>query len=598
MNLVTGDAAGVFLIPLGASLNIAAWDTFNSLGLVYLPFLYLYISSWAKAHTQGADEGSSGILLIKYLEKGFYGYLFLIMIFCLPIGNEQKVSYRQFSCLDNPSISSNALKDINTASAGVLNALNLGNDSLPVGVGFLHNTFNGMNGALISKMACTKGASKSEVSKVLKDALPKTESVYQSIMEFDQQCFSIAKNNLKEAIGKKDAIKPNVNYGDQTGWTFYPRYTSSPVITQVYENLYLNSPQTINSMQMEVTNNWFNSSVRGTTQKCSDMAESLYEKIEEDMTSYSDFDDKLEKLKAYTKMFNPNATDASLKHDLVNITYNNAVSGDPSRELLFSEASPERSGFSLFGTSTPTQQWEQLKVDLESFGEKSESDNFSLMRSFSNVVVGVGSLFANVEETAKSLAVVMIIPSMMIMVKVVLLGSLPVLFVLSGFNVKFLYNWILLYFSVSLVPYWVNVGLQLETILLSMADYNESISKHISNLTDLTLEGSNLYLISATASTFVYMLPVLWVVLVQMVGNVAGSIFMNLVAGAAIAGQAGAQATQQTLVNTGSKASNRVDNYFKNKGDSDFQASSQSPNATQTGNNPALGNSSTKVIGN
>ena len=114
---------------------------------------------------------------------------------------------------------------------------------------------------------------------------------------------------------------------------------------------------------------------------------------------------------------------------------------------------------------------------------------------------------------------------------------------------KFLYNWILLYFAISLVPFWLALSLQLETLLLSMADYSESIDVHIDNI--MEQNGVNIYLVSSTAATFIYLIPTVWVMLVQIIGNISGSAFMNMVAGAAVVGQSGAQATTQGMFNTG-----------------------------------------------
>lgn len=544
MNLVTNDASGLFLLPLGTTINLTSWDVFNELGLVFVPFLILYIGSWAKARTQGADEGSAGVLIIKYIEKGFYGYLAIIILFLTPIGQPIDVQYRQYSCLDNPSISSNAMKDINAASESALRALGINSDSVPIGVGLLHNVFAGVNGAAISQMSCSKGSSKAEVGKIVGNSIPKSESVFLSIRNFNDMCYSVAKNNVRRDMSEQKKFKDDT--GDKRGWSFYPSNWGSKLMRNVYDNAHIFGTSSVSGiLTMDVPDIWFDPSKRGKNQRCSILAKNLYDKIEADMVAEPNYKKIEGQVLAYTKMFNPKSNAAEVKHDLVNIIFDNAVNGDASKQLMWKDAQVQQSSFASFGAATPTMNGEQLQKQMEQFREK----ELNVMQSFSNVVVSIGSVFANIEESAKGLAVAMMLPAMIVITKLVLLGALPSLLVISGFSYKFLYNWILLYFAISLVPFWLALSLQLETLLLSMADYSESIDVHIDNI--MEQNGVNIYLISSTAATFIYLIPTVWVMLVQIIGNISGSAFMNMVAGAAVVGQSGAQATTQGMFNTG-----------------------------------------------
>jgi hypothetical protein len=296
---------------------------------------------------------------------------------------------------------------------------------------------------------------------------------------------------------------------------------------------------------MQVPDTWFDASIRGDNERCSVLADSLYNKLESDMRAYPGYSDNESKVLAYTQMFNARATAATVRHDLVNIIFDNAVNGDASQQLLWTDANTARNLSASLGMATPTTEGEQYLKNMEQF----ENKDMNLMNSFSNVVVSIGSVFANIEESAKGLAVAMMLPTMVVMVKVVLLASFPLLVVISGYSGKFIYNWVLLYFAISLVPLWINIALQFETLLLSMADYSESVTVHLDNI--MEQNGVNIYLLSSTASTFVYLLPTIWIMLVQIIGNIGGSAFMNMVAGAAVVGQSGSQATVSGMLSTG-----------------------------------------------
>lgn len=580
MNLVTSDASGLFLLPLGTTLNLTAWDTFNELGLVFLPFMVLFVASWAKAFTQGADEGSAGVLIIKYTEKGFYLYIAVIMIFLTPISNKIDVSYRQYSCLDNPSISSNAMKDINKASDSVLASLGIHSDSIPLGLGFLHNVFNGINGAAISQMSCSKGASKSEVSRIVANSIPKTESTYLSAREFNEKCYTVAKNVIRRDLATNKEFKNPQDVSEKNGWGFKPANWGSQLMMDVYDNVHLKAGGDLSGvLTMEVPDTWFDATARGSNAKCSVLAESLYSKLESDMTSSSTYAENEKRVLAYTQMFNPKSTKETVKHDLVNIIFDNAVNGDASQQLLWSDAQTSKNVAASLGIATPTTEGEQYLKNMEQF----ENKEMSIMNSFSNVVVSIGSVFANIEESAKGLAVAMMLPTMVVMTKVVLLGSFPLLVVISGFSGKFIYNWILLYFAISLVPFWINVALQFETMLLSMSDYSESITVHLDNI--MEQNGVNIYLVSSTAATFVYLLPTIWIMLIQIIGNVGGSAFMNMVAGAAVVGQTGSQATVQGMLNTGKGLTNMGINQLGKNSKSGLGQAPQGMNNTNMGGN-------------
>lgn len=570
MKLMTDDVTGLFLIPFGASLNLDSWDMMNALGLAFVPFIVLYIKSAFEARSQGADEGSWGVLALKNIEKGFVGYVFVIAIFLTPIDSTLTVKHAQYSCLDNPSLATSGDKDISKASDSILKALNIRGDSLAQGVGLLHSVSLGINNAMIAGMSCSRGAMKGDVTEILASMIPKTETVYESIKAFDHGCYSVAKGNARAALARNEQFL--VDPQKLEGWAFHPAPWAEPLMTAVYDNNYIKGKVTgRGKLYLEAPNTWFNSAQRGKTLKCSTLAKDLYNKIESDMMKYEDFNENEKKILNYTKLFNAKAGQALIRHDLVNAIYASATSGGGASKTRWLDAESNSFFSSWFGSSTAEKEaWDE---GIAKFNNKLEGD-FNLMSSASNVMVGVGSLFADITESAKGHAVTMILPIMIVMSKAVLITALPLLTVISGYSFKFIYHWCLLYFAISLVPFWLSVGMHLETMLLSMSDYQASIIQQAGDI--VSGNGVDVFLISSTAATFKYLIPVIWIMLVQMIGNISGSSFMNMVAGAAVAGQSGASVAIERAGKTADSAYKGLKEHYANGKTPDIPSSTGS----------------------
>ncbi len=577
------------------------WNVANGLGLVFAPFVFLFVYTFFESRAQGLDEGSPAVLAIKSVEKLFYPWIIILIVVVMPVSNALHVEYRQYSCLDNPALTSNSHTSPTTASQTALAAMNLVSQSPSMLTGLIHTVSLGVNEALTSQIACTKGAGRKEVSDIVQSSLPQTESVYRSIVAFNNQCYLPAKTNIREAMASNMSLR--YTQDNLNGWAFYPpSYDGNALLmTSAYDGTYIQGSNT-SKISIDTPNTWYDSATRNAILDCKVAGQKLYDKIEDDLVTRPNFTENSAKVLDYASIFNASLQPAQVKHDLVVAVYQNALSteGSSQSKWLDMETERKKAGWSIFGLSLPS--LDSQPSIIEDIAEHSwGGTDSSVMRSVSNTIVSIGSVATNIFESSKSHAVVLILPLMVIIVQCILVVVLPILTVISGYSYKFLFNWCLLYFSVSLVPFWLNFGMLMETLMLSMSDYSDSLIAHAMNLYDGGADAYKPYLVSTTSAMFVYLIPIIWIMLVQIVGNVAGSAFMTVVAGAAVVGQQGAELVTKAIQESAEKA---VDRAMASKGGPSvpgFNMGSSSTGSSSSGvsggNNPALGNNSSSRIG-
>lgn len=539
MNIVTNEPTGLFLIPLGATLGNQVWGLVNGLGLIFIPFAALYIYAFFTSRAQGRDEGSPAVLAIKLVEFGFYPML-LILFFCLiPVSGSLNTTYKQYSCMDEPSVSSNAKIDISQASAAALQALGVDTKtSPPMLFGIVHQVSTGINEALTSTLSCNKGSSAVEAGRALKSISAESQSVALSIREFNKQCYLPTRNDVIKAMSEGKLLR-NSNTNNKYAWSFYPPNsavaTGVKLMLDAYDG-YIIEGAPGSKKQMEPSSTWISDTYKGVTTDCDVLAQELYNKISTDIdnSSSSTVKNATSALTGFVSLFNNNTGTTALmvKHDLIMAVYENA--GRVQKEDRNFQAASRKQ----FSNSVPT-------VTTQPTDSERDSENFSLSadNGMSTMLVALGSFFTDITEDAKSLGATMVIPLMVVVFQVLLCAFLPMVGLLSGFKPKVIYSWILAYFSVTLIPFWLNFAVQLQTILLSLGSYNEYKSSIDTGVADTTFTST--HLLGTTANMFVYVIPMVWIVLVQIVGNIGASVVTNALSGSTQAGQAGAKQLEE-----------------------------------------------------
>lgn len=577
MQLVTNEMTGMFLLPLANGIGNMVWSILNGIGIIFVPFVFLIVRCFFEARAQGLDEGSPAAYAIKLFEKSFWGYVVVIIFVLLPTRGELTVEHRQFSCADNPSLISNdySSRQNSTANQRVLDVLGARDVSSPsLWVGFMHQLSVGFTETAVSKLSCQRGLTANEVTTSLKNQIPQTESVYRSILSFDEQCYNIAQTNIHKAMAEGEVLRSSTS--NSQGWHFWPPSyaVDNDLMRQAYQGFLLYD-RNMSPINMTVPNHWFNNDVKGQTLSCDELAESLYRKIERDMESSDTYAQDMNRLLSFSQLTNPSASEPVIKHDMILSVYMSALNERGSKESEWTEK--KESSFSARSLQTGlrnmlayTEVGQALNFTENAY-EHATDKSSSTLDIVSKHIVELGGVVTSMVETPKSHASVMMMPIIITLMQTILLVALPLVVVISGYSFKVIFNWTVFYFSVTMAQFWLALGGQVETLLLALLNRGGSVMDSITAL----VSQSDSYLVTSIAATFVYMTPVIWIMIVQILANISATSMMNAVASSAVVGQVGAE----SLFRSTNKAVSRTINEFKDE----KNKNSSTTSATNTG---------------
>lgn len=529
MQLVTNEMAGLFLIPFGMSTGDDVWNMINQSGLVMLPFFFALVRSWWTARNQGVDEGATSVVAIKFLETSFWP-MFLCLIFAaIPISTTPTVVYKQYSCLASPSLF-NDLNDSPTATPEALSALNSDKGAYSLVGGLVHTISTGANESMTSKLSCSSGASRQEVNIIVKNTYPATEAIYKSIQLFHRQCYLPTLAAIQEAQSKSTLQHSTT---DKYSWAFYHSSSldGSALVMDAYDGDIV-SGQSGDKRYITVPDYWFDSDDAETTIACSSAASALYKQMAGDLLS-----DDITKLVSYGSLFSSSVTQAVVTYELVLAEYQNVVAGLGTSQQTQWKSANEYGGYSWYRKIPYSQ---AMFGTLNSTGTTSDGKYKENVEGgwISNLMLHLGSLWTGVVESEKAHAIALIAPLVVVIVQMVLTIFMSLGCLISGFSWKFVYHWSLLYFSVTMVPYFLNLGILLDSILSSLAD-SSLASKSLENLS--VGGGISSLLVTSTASTFTYVIPIIWLLLVQVAGAFAAAAMAGILEGLGESGAIGAQ---------------------------------------------------------
>lgn len=586
MQLVTNEMTGMFLLPLANGVGNMVWSILNGIGIIFVPFVYLIIRSFFEAKAQGLDEGSPAVYAIKLLEKSFWGYVIVIIFVLIPTRGELTVEHRQFSCADNPSLLSNdySMAQNSTANHRVLDVLGARDVSSPsMWVGFLHQLSVGFTETAVSKLSCKRGLTANEVTASLKNQIPQTESVYRSILSFDEQCYNIAQTNIHKAMAEGEVLRSSTS--NVQGWHFWPpNYAvDNELMRQAYQGFHLYD-RNVNPINMTVPNHWFNHDVKGKTLSCDELAESLYRKIERDMEESDSYAEDISRLLSFSQLTNPSTSESIIKHDMILSVYMSALNERGSKESQWAEE--RESSFNARSLYTGLKNalmyssiGQAVSSSQSAYEHFTNKEGPSTLDVVSRQIVALGGLLTSMTETPKSHAAVMMMPIIITLMQTILLVALPLVAVISGYSFKVIFNWSVFYFSVTMSQFWLALGGQVETLLLALLNRGTSLLDHAAVVFQPGMSDS--YLVTSIAATFVYMTPVIWIMIVQILANISATTMMNAVASSAVVGQVGAESF---FKNTNKAASRVIGEFKKDKsGTHNSPANSTSPPSTGNG---------------
>lgn len=288
--------------------------------------------------------------------------------------------------------------------------------------------------------------------------------------------------------------------------------------------------------------NWYSSSQRNSTQSCYAVAKELDNAMGQDLESQQGYSGKKQKILKYVQMYQPTASSSDIDNELVKVMYQNVTGGvSGSREESFKEAKQSRINGGM-GVNTPSLE-RSLNYAADVATSNEAAGNF-----FIDSLVYVGSFFKTIEETTKAHAALIVMPTLVVLAMGIIIACIPILSLMSGYSIQAMYQVLLMYFGLSLVPYWLNVGLLIQSIMGGM------------------VEGQNLtsawFGIEMLSQYITYMAPIIWLILFQVLGTLVGSAMANMLQSSTGAGEHAYKQFQAIIDQVKKGSKNSADSAF------------------------------------
>lgn len=190
------------ILPYAINLSERVFDIFNGLGLVFVPFVVMFVITFMETRAQGLDEGSPGINAIKTAEKNFWPMLILLILFVIPMGEVgSKAKFTKFQCSGSEQGSTrNALYRIGPELGELGQELAGENARLPLAIGLSNNVSVGISEALSSQIACnkTKDTMEAELDKALIEV--KDQNLVSNLRLMASSCYGPAQGRIATGI--------------------------------------------------------------------------------------------------------------------------------------------------------------------------------------------------------------------------------------------------------------------------------------------------------------------------------------------------------------------------------------------------------------
>ncbi|MEQ6343246.1 hypothetical protein [Vibrio cyclitrophicus] len=240
------DDFGEIIIPYSINLGGVLFDIFNELGIVFLPFLALYVMIFFEARSQGADEGSPGPLMIMNIETRFWSAAVVMILCTIPWSGAQTVSNITYVC--GYAQTNTAMGDLYKSRARLNDTKTLQSISdveMPLLLGLFNNVSVGSAETHSSQLECNKSQSVIE-SEFNKDFIPlNDEPLIANIKDFANQCYQPALERIAEVTvkGNSTIVSPY----DEEANTFFG-YNSR----KAYSSLHTGSRPIPSTLFMEI----------------------------------------------------------------------------------------------------------------------------------------------------------------------------------------------------------------------------------------------------------------------------------------------------------------------------------------------------------
>ncbi|ANO35331.1 hypothetical protein A6E01_19145 (plasmid) [Vibrio breoganii] len=533
--MIISEASALYLIPFGMTLGANAYELLAQTNLYLVPIIFIIIAESMSSRAQGLDEGSPASLALRNIEVRLLSVFFILWLCVMPLSSAPSYEFKKYSCAVDNSVMQGArtVEDVRPATDLTI----FGNHNTSLMFGLVNNISQALNGALISQIPCSQGADLSYLSRLVDLAVPGNRTVRAQAATFHETCYVPAVKALERAQSTNSmgsVPRPDDNSLTLMAQKQYFGF-NSPQMRMIYQNALQNGA--VSEMYMTVPENWLGESTPGSLQSCATVAgeldDAIYLSLDESFEAGASIGndgtgggmgtttvDVQRILRDFFNLYGQ-VTDVDVRRELTQLGYVNSLADS---SLLQTDEGK------LLGQQASA--WTKKSVDTLTDITTAErvAGIGSAGQALKSGLLNVGGAYFAVKQSIISSGAMYLIPLGVSVIQSVILAMGALIIVLSGYKPKVVFSLALTYFTITLVPFWLNVGVYLQTILVSYGSQPDVESKYFSN--------------EIIGYIFILGTPALWVAIMQTVGSAAAGGFASVASAANSIGEnaiAGAQ---------------------------------------------------------
>lgn len=219
-----------FTLIMGFHMNNVGWKVFLESGMVFGPFIIMFLRNYIKAKTGGKDEGPLGDLLLSYIEADLYKMV-VVLVFCvIPVasgGTAQSTQLISYSCSAKNLTSGNDLNDYS-----VLGGITESNPKVQMWWWLTHEVSTYITNYMVANVPCAGDFRFAQVAFNAEKIKNPQSQVFAN--EFYRQCFSPAMSNIVKNSTSNIDDRADLWAGSDKAKAEYAKETSVMTIGKDY----------------------------------------------------------------------------------------------------------------------------------------------------------------------------------------------------------------------------------------------------------------------------------------------------------------------------------------------------------------------------
>ncbi|MBX8508935.1 conjugal transfer protein TraG N-terminal domain-containing protein [Pseudomonas cichorii] len=493
MTLYANDYLEYYLTLVGWIINNGLWDVMMDSGLLALPFIAIILQEWLKARAEGADEGNKGLLSTARIENRMFVASTVILFAGMPIMN-LSLSTLQFDDTRARQCQVQVAQPQDTRWGATFTTLNGQSARVPIWWFVVHGMSKAVTGAAVASIPC--GTDLRQMRMEVSTTRIKNPLLAQEVADFTNDCYAYSRARLFMKRPQLDEkLLNDINwigstyFHSQRGY-YDTDYSRTPRVEWPYDPVRdAGLAQVKNGGGYPTCNQWWSDTNKGLRAR-------LLDQIKPSLT---------ERFVNWATFMTPQEVGDALIREI---------------------------------SSPRAQRLTQGRVYTDYGGQVGGSMFNDMSRAAGTFGLGAGSLayFPGMDVVRQAL------PMVMALLKMTLIICIPLILMLSTFELKTVVTVSIVQFALIFVDFWFQLARWLDTTILDALYGAGSPHGTLNPLLGMNNTQQDMLLNYVMGAMFI-VLPMLWIGALGWAGISAGPVLDGLLQGtkgAEVAGSKGA----------------------------------------------------------